>query len=537
MNEEITYRVLQACADVGAREFVVCAGSRNSSFVEALRVEERANTYYWPEERSASFFALGLTRRTKRPVPVITTSGTASAELYPAAMEAYYSGVPLILITADRPRSFRGSGAPQSAEQEKLFGYYAKTTFDVADGDTIDLTSWDRQGPLHINVCLAEPQKQPKFQGRQLDLDKEVSPTSDVDMADAHSRLDRFFSTMRNPLAIASTLKAEDREAVVQLLTALGIPVMIDGISGLREDPRLRPLSLMRTDKILDDAAENGYPIGNILRIGGIPTHRIWRDLEYVSDDMNVCAISEMPYSGLSWTRNVIRGPISKILSGYRPPKVSVNTQAQVWLAKQRDINDRLQELFVEEPQAEPSLVRALSSIIPAKSHIYLGNSLPVREWDMSAQRDDRQWEVNASRGVCGIDGQISTFLGLCRPGVSNWGIFGDLTMLYDMAGFWILPKLDSEAINIVVINNGGGKIFERMYPYKEMLNLHQLKFKPLAEMWGLNYLRWENIPKLQMTGCNFIEIVPDEAATHRFWEKYAKLDEQATTESLSKMH
>ena len=146
MNETITYQVLQAAIDCGVREFVMCAGSRNSSFVEALRIEERLTTYYWPEERSAAFFALGRSKQMQRPVAVVTTSGTAAGELLPAAMEAHYTGVPLILITADRPKRFCGSGAPQSAEQDKLFGVYTPFFQDIAQEDGCDLSGWDRLG-------------------------------------------------------------------------------------------------------------------------------------------------------------------------------------------------------------------------------------------------------------------------------------------------------------------------------------------------------------------------------------------------------
>lgn len=523
MNEEITYKVLQACVDSGVTEFVVCAGSRNSSFVEALRVEERVNTYYWPEERSAAFFALGRSRATKRPVAIVTTSGTAAAELLPAAVEAYYSGVPLILITADRPRYFRGSGAPQSAEQDKMFGYYTKIALDVSLEEPCDLSAWDRHGPMQINVCLDEPQKQPKFQGRPLTIGKTIPSQSNIDIAGSHERLDRFLNEVNYPLAIVSTLKSEDKEAVAQLLIKLGIPAMIEGISGLREDPRLQSISIMRTDKVLEDAKENGYPVDGVLRIGGIPTHRIWRDLEYLQDKMKVCGLSEQPFSGLSWSRLVIQGSIGKNLTGYNPKKRQFVSKG--WLAKQKEYQDKLQELFQEEPMAEPALFSALADIIPSGSQIYLGNSLPIREWDMAAGRKNKHWEVNASRGCNGIDGQISTFLGLCRQQGENWGIFGDLTTLYDLAGCWILPKLECETINIVVINNGGGKIFDRMYPYKEMQNLHQLSFKPFAEMWGLEYDRWNIVPEIQNKPARrLIEIIPDDEATQRFWKKHAKI-------------
>jgi 2-succinyl-5-enolpyruvyl-6-hydroxy-3-cyclohexene-1-carboxylate synthase len=129
---------------LGISDFCVCAGSRNAPLLVALA---DADVYSFVDERSAAFFALGRAKRDGRPVAVVTTSGTAVAELLPAAIEAHYSGLPLVLITADRPARFRGTGAPQSIEQVGIFGVYAVT----------DLAAWDRRRTLHLNIEFEEP--------------------------------------------------------------------------------------------------------------------------------------------------------------------------------------------------------------------------------------------------------------------------------------------------------------------------------------------------------------------------------------------
>ncbi|MDQ6799914.1 MAG: thiamine pyrophosphate-binding protein [Acidobacteriota bacterium] len=143
--------IIERVREAGARDFCVCGGSRNAPLIAVLGAAngERptANVFSFIDERSAAFFALGRAKRDGRPVAVITTSGTAAAELLPAAVEAFYSGVPLILITADRPARFRGTAAPQSIEQVGLFGVYATT----------DIDGWSRRAPLHINVEFDEP--------------------------------------------------------------------------------------------------------------------------------------------------------------------------------------------------------------------------------------------------------------------------------------------------------------------------------------------------------------------------------------------
>lgn len=142
--------VIQRAIDFGADTFVVCGGSRNAPLIAALATGDRRTAtaiYTFVDERSAAYFALGRAKRDGKPVAVITTSGTAVAELLPATIEAFYSGVPLILITADRPSRYRGTGAPQTIDQISIFGSYA----------TIDPATWNRATPLHINIEFDEP--------------------------------------------------------------------------------------------------------------------------------------------------------------------------------------------------------------------------------------------------------------------------------------------------------------------------------------------------------------------------------------------
>jgi 2-succinyl-5-enolpyruvyl-6-hydroxy-3-cyclohexene-1-carboxylate synthase len=129
---------------LGVEEFVVCGGSRNAPLIVALA---DSRTFSFVDERSAAFFALGRSKRDDKPVAVVTTSGTAVAELLPATVEAYYSGTPLVLITADRPARFRGTGAPQTIEQVGIFGSYVATAIE----------NWNRRQPLHLNVEFDEP--------------------------------------------------------------------------------------------------------------------------------------------------------------------------------------------------------------------------------------------------------------------------------------------------------------------------------------------------------------------------------------------
>lgn len=339
-------------------------------------------------------------------------------------------------------------------------------------------------------------------------------------------KIDEFLKKAKYPLVVVSTLPAKAKQAVVDFLLKLQMPVYAESISGLREDPRIAHLRITYIQELWKNAAAAGYPIDGVLRIGGVPTFRPWRDLEDRQDKVVVCSLSHLPFSGLSGG-DVTCGPLEQILPAISLPAKGSPSLFQEWLACDQACNSLLKELFHEEPLAESSLVYFLSQQIPGEGMVYLGNSLPIREWDLAAAREGKNWEVFANRGLNGIDGQISTFFGLCEPEKENWGIFGDLTALYDMAGPWILRQLQGVKVNLVVINNGGGHIFTRMYPkYKEFLNEHTLDFAHLAKFWDMDYTRWTSVPEKTAASQNnrLIEIIPDLAATARFWTKYGKI-------------
>ena len=159
-NIERARQLIEQVRGLGANDFCACAGSRNSPLLAVLSSERRAGSqpaqaglsvgptlFSFFDERSAAFFALGRSKMHGNPAAVVTTSGTAVAELLPAVIEAHYSSLPLVLITADRPARYRGSGAPQAIEQIGIFGPYAATSID----------GWNRATPLHINIEFDEP--------------------------------------------------------------------------------------------------------------------------------------------------------------------------------------------------------------------------------------------------------------------------------------------------------------------------------------------------------------------------------------------
>lgn len=511
MNEALAEKALQEMLDIGIREFCICPAGRNFPFVQILKHYPEIKTHYWHEERSAAFFALGRCRALKAPVAVIVTSGTAVGELMPAAMEAFYSSLPLLLVSADRPRRYRYSGAPQTAEQVNLFGHFAQYSIDIEGDEACNLKKWNQSYACHLNICFEEPKSSTTAYSLKF------RPATPLKKEFASSEnLDRFLDRVKRPLIIVSALNEEAKDTVQQFLLKLNAPVYLEGISLLREDPKLQRLRLYNPD------ITTGLCDG-VLRIGGVPTHRMWRDLE--DHQLPVFSVSETPFSGLSYA-DVTTGDLAEFLKNYKLKKSFSFFEQSEWREKDLQFKEALEELFLKEPSSEPSLFRELSSHIEKEAHIFLGNSMPIRNWDLAAENLPKQWNVTATRGLNGIDGQLSTFFGLCNPQKSNWAIVGDLTTLYDMSSFWILDKLEAQCIRIVVVNNFGGKIFARKFPKDtEVQNNHSIQFEALARMWKLPYEQWSSVPEhVELEEKVFIELNSDFEATERFWQSYREI-------------
>jgi len=306
-----------------------------------------------------------------------------------------------------------------------------------------------------------------------------------------------------NPVVIIGGLHAGERDRVRDFALRLNAPVYAEPLSGLREDPALQSI-LLWNERMLSRG-----PFDSVIRIGNVPTLRFWRDLDETQRDIRIINYSALPFAGLS------RGELHSIDAlPERPPR----GRDEAFFARDRQMAAELARILDSEPQSEPAMFRQLSREIPRGARIYLGNSLPIREWDLAAMREDRNFVVQANRGANGIDGQLSTFFGWCAPGAENWCIVGDLTALYDSNAPWIVPQLDVR-FRIVIINNGGGRVFDRVASLRRMNpdvrerlveNAHTLRFDRWAEMWGI--------------GDRFTELMPDRAATQRVWERYDAL-------------
>ena len=572
------------------KTFCVCPGGRNAPLVKALSRARGLEVFSFFEERSASFFAVGRCKRDKIPCAVVTTSGTAVAELLPAVVEAYYSGLPLVLVTADRPSAYRGTGAPQSIEQVGIFSHYVEKTWDLestpgatdtpvicadkqesafsrghAGADPvrraspsvklkkIDLPGWSGRAPCHINICFDEPLLDKT--ARKLDFSRlqktsstsrcEVIGTnqnqnhpggliktgkpvlSAVQKQEEAQQIKSFFSKVKRPLCILAELPESEKPKVEEVLSSLSAPIYAEALSGLRESKTLSHNILKSGDRILHWLILH-KKVDGVLRVGRRPCVRFWRDLEKKYPNIPILSVSEQGYSGLARAGQAVlfESFFKKVSSVARSKsRALAKPDKTIFMEDTRRLKI-INSLLEKYPLSEPALVRGLSQKIPAGASLFLGNSLPIREWHLSASFKDRRFKYEGNRGANGIDGLLSSFFGGCARGQQNWCLLGDLSCLYDLSAPWILSQIGSIKCFIVIINNGGGRIFSPLFSDPAFINSHNLRFTQWAKMWGLHYYRVRQWPegKLAFSSPAVIELAVDPRPTEQFNMEYNQL-------------
>ena len=528
-NAGVIHALLAELDALGVREFCVCAGARNAPLLEVLvRREGDITLRSFFEERSAAFFALGRVMQTQRPVAVITTSGTAVAELYPAVMEAYYQGLPLVVVTADRPSSYRGSGAPQAVEQPGLFGTYVVREVELEAGAAVqDTGAVSRIGPVHFNVCLEERLEVMDPVPAWLDAsaatgEEEVQTWTEIQEHAWKS----FWQADGDVLVLAAGIHPADVGVARDFLARLQAPVVAEATSNLQGDPALAPLLQRGGERTLRQMNAK-----RVLRLGAVPSWRYWRDLEQRTD-VRVLNVSRAEFRGLAREEGVACVPWSVLKQQEALPQPA---QSSITARAGDEAREKLNSLIGSYPHAEPVWMRHLSKAIGEKALVFISNSLPIREWNLAADELKSGTQVYANRGANGIDGIISTWLGLGAEIEESWLIVGDLSALYDLSAPWVLPQLREGKRRIVVINNGGGQIFSRL-PWlngaeegtrKLMLNPHEIEFAAWAKMWGMGYRLVTDVGQLRegngtgKDGCEVWEVRPDARQTEGFWKAW----------------
>ena len=259
----------------------------------------------------------------------------------------------------------------------------------------------------------------------------------------------------------------------------------------------------------------------SVIRIGSVPTLRLWRDLESELKHVPVININSTSFSGLSRKENVFNLDFNAFVEYFE--SLEIDTQFPV-IQKFEHLLELKTELFKKYPQSELALFHHLTEVIESAEPVYVGNSLPIREIDFVC--DKPLINTYANRGANGIDGQISTYLGWSKNSKNSWAIIGDLTLLYDLASFGLAADQSESMKNIVVINNNGGQIFNKIFKNEFLLNSQNVKIKQLAEFWNWDYKLIQQKSDLaelknKPSKNRIIEVQVDNQQTQFFWQDW----------------
>jgi len=326
-----------------------------------------------------------------------------------------------------------------------------------------------------------------------------------------------FFAGVRHPLVLVSSLSPADARHLAPWLSSLEVPLYLEAVSQLRGHRNLQEFSLHSGERILL-TPECRAACDGVVRLGGVPTPRFWRECE----DWPVLQISPVNLPGRADSPPVV--PL-EIFRGMSADFAPTGGSAESLFGRDRAAAAELEKLTAAEPRSEAGLIRALAGRIAPDARLLLGNSLPIREWDLAAPRVDSARTVFANRGVNGIDGLVSTALGLAGADRPAAALIGDLSALYDLAGLWPAAQIPADDFTLAVMNNAGGRIFDRMFNNAAFLNSHRLRLRGWAEMFGWHYgVMHDPGDAWPAASPRLVEMLPDPDATQRWSAGYAAI-------------
>jgi 2-succinyl-5-enolpyruvyl-6-hydroxy-3-cyclohexene-1-carboxylate synthase len=483
---------VNALASFGLRDACVSPGSRSTPIALALTRNENIRVHVHLDERSAAFFALGVAKAGGIPAAVVTTSGTAAVNLFPAIVEAYMSRVPLIALTADRPPELRGVGANQTIDQVRLYGEYARSFVDApvptegADAGR----SWYMLGvdtyreacrarPVHVNLPFREPLV---ASGDEADLGErfwaapvayDVSAGRLPDEQDVEAFVQMVVGVRRG-LVYVGGLRIPPAQ-LVDLSDRLGWPVIAEPTSGCRIPGTLGAGQHLFANA--DFAAPHAPDV--LLQIGAAPTSRPALEAVRTAGSFVIVDPDELVADPNRRADKRLAVHPANLMSRALDaiPSSSDGSWLSEWREADRRATDAVDALLDswDEP-FEGLIARDVAASAPDGSTLIVGSSMPVRDLD-AYMRPRNGLRVLANRGASGIDGFVSTALGVSATGVATTALCGDLTLLHDAGSLLWSARRGHDCV-FVVPNNDGGAIFSFL-PQHELPEFEELFVTP----------------------------------------------------------
>ena len=470
----------------GIKDVVVSPGSRSTPMAMIMAEHPELRIHIHVDERSAAFFALGIAKATKTPCALLCTSGTAAANYYPAIVEANISRVPLMVITADRPHELRNVGAPQAIDQIHLYGGQVKDFVEMSLPDESDeLIRYARTvcaravatskqmpaGPVHLNFPFRDPLVPQLDRADLFELPERSDGYVKVQLGhlslqeEAYREIARNIGAYKRGIIVCGPLEERGfSEMVTALAERLQFPILADPLSQLRSGIHPGKYIIDSYDTILkNEDAKHYLKPDIIIRFGAMPISKHltrflkenqdarqlvidggggWRDPGMVSTEMIYC-------NELEFCRSIL-------------PFIDFQEENR-FFAQWDELNQlsrqHLQSIQEVSTLSEGKVFSKLSELLPDGATLFVGNSMPIRDLDTFFHFNDKSIRVMANRGANGIDGTVSTALGIGLSSQPLYLILGDLTFFHDLNGL-IAAKLYGINIHIILINNNGGGIF-----------------------------------------------------------------------------
>ncbi len=553
----------------GVRQVCIAPGSRSAPLVTAAAEEDDLEIFVHLDERSAGFFALGIGKATGRPAVVITTSGTAAANLFPAVIEASQSESPLIVLTADRPHRLRGSDANQAIDQIRLFGGYPRAFFEMPPpvvhvqalhhlrsvaARCVAASLGRPAGPVHVNFPFEKPLEpihvpsdiprgfekafpegaEGRAAGRpftRVSLRRAAASEEDL------TRVGTLLRGRERVLVVAGP-SAEPRRtgpAAVRFARAAGYPLLADPLSGARFGAPADAAVLGTYDLFLrSPTVQDRLAPEVILRIGQTPTSGALASLLDRRPGSHQLVLD----SGHRWKDHLAAAneylqadpadfldALSAVESGASP-----SSWTRAWMDAEKAAASVLErelrgELF------EGIVLREVSHVVPDDGTLLVSSSMPVRDLDAFGAPRPAPMHVVGNRGASGIDGIVSTALGVAAASSSPVvAVLGDLAFYHDMNGLLAARARDLPVVFVVIHNDGGG-IFH-MLPIrryepaftKYFATPHGLDFTHAATLYGLPFervtdregLRTVIAQALRAGGTHIVEVPSDREVNRR---------------------
>lgn len=523
-------------AKAGLKEVCLAPGSRSTPLVLAFAKHPDITVYTHLDERSTGFFSLGLAKASRRPVALVCTSGTAAANFFPAVIEAHQSGVPLLVLSADRPFELRDSGANQSIDQVRLYGSFALWSVDVAlpaaqpeavfirglrtlAARAYATAAGPRPGVVHLNLPFRKPleptpvpsdltEPPPDATERSGAFTQVVRPAPKLE-PDKINTLVQALADCESGIIICGVDCPRDQtfqDALNDFSKQSGFPIFADSASGLRFS-ELETLSGFNSYLAIDPLPQPEF----VLRLGRAPTSAVLQ--RYLAglepkENWQVSAAGLWADETHQLTRFIQTDEADfcqQLTQALRKGDDHSDSQAKETFERLETLTWTFWQGHLSNEYFDGSVTYTLLKSLPENSVLFVGNSLSVRHVEQFGQTD-QPIEVHANRGASGIDGNVSTALGLGAAHTDKplFMLLGDLTLYHDMNGLWGLKHLENP-VTIVLLNNNGGGIFRRL-PIAEFepefsqyfLTPPDLDFAHTAALYGLEYFPVKSLEDFQ---------------------------------------